>query len=62
MLCITLSAMASPDIISSIKHPRYFTLECCSICISPYFMLSFLMFLFLNLEVKNIDFALSSPK
>ena len=54
--------MASPDIVSSIKHPRYFTLECCLICISPYFILSFLIFLFLNLEAKSIDFVLSSPK
>ena len=28
----------------------------------PYFVLSFLIFLFLNLEAKSIDFVLSSPK
>ena len=54
--------MASPDIVSSIKHPRHFTLECCLICISPHFMLSYLIILFLNLEAKNIDLVLSSSK
>ena len=54
--------MASPDIVSSINHPRHFTLGRCLICISPYFMLSFLMFFFFNLEKKSIDFVLSSPK
>ena len=28
------------------------------ICISPYFVLSFLMFFFLNLEAKSIDFVI----
>ena len=54
--------MASPGIVSSIKHLRYFTLECYFICISPYCMLSSEIFLFLNLEAKSIDFFLSSPK
>ena len=53
--------MASPDIVSSIKNPRYFTLECCLICLSPYFILSFQKFFFLNLEAKSIDFVVSSP-
>ena len=53
--------MASSDIVSSIKHPRYLTLECCLIWVSPYFKLSFLMFFFVNLEIKSIDFVLSSP-
>ena len=61
ILYITLSVNASPDIVSSIKHPSYFTLECCLIYISPYFMLTFLMFSFLNVEAKSIDFVLSSP-
>ena len=47
---------------SSIKHLRYFTLGSCLICISPYFMWCFLIFFFLSLEVKRIDFVLSSPK
>ena len=57
ILCITLSAMAPPDILSPIKHPRYFTLELRLISISPYFMLSLLMFFFLNLDEKSIDFV-----
>ena len=43
--------MASPDIAS------FITLEWCLICISPYFMLSFLMFFSLNFEAKSIDFV-----
>ena len=61
VLCITLSAMDSTDIVSSIKHPRSLTLECYLICISPCFMLLFLMFFFLDLEARSIDFVLSSP-
>ena len=38
---LTLSAITSPDIILSNKHPRYLALEFCLICISPYFMWSF---------------------
>ena len=54
--------MASPDTVSSIKHPRYFTSENCLICISPCFMLSFLMFFILNLTAQSTDFVLSTPK
>ena len=54
--------MASSDIVSSIKHRRCFTLECCLICISQSFILSFLVHFFFNLEANGIDFALSSPK
>ena len=41
---------------------RNFTLKSCLICISPYFMWSFLMIFFLNLEAKSIDSVLSSPE
>ena len=58
MLC----AIASPDIFSSNKHSKYLTLECCLICISPYFKLKFLMFFLLNLEAKSILFCLILTK
>ena len=38
ILFMTLGAKVPSGILSSNKHPRYFTLECCLICISPYFM------------------------
>ena len=53
ILYIALRTMASLDIVSSFKHTRYFTLECCLICLSPYFMLSLLIFFFLNLAKKT---------
>ena len=62
ILCKTLSAMASPDIVSSIRQTKYFALECSLIYISPYFMLSVLLIFILHLEAKSIDFVLSSPK
>ena len=36
--------------LSSNKHARYLTLECCSICISPYFMLS--LYIYINISQK----------
>ena len=61
-LFITLSAIASPDIVSSNKHPRYLTLKWCLICISSYFVLRFLIFFLLNLEAKSVNFVFSLPK
>ena len=49
------------DTVLSTKHPRYFTLKFCLICISQYFMLHFLMFLFSNLEVKSIELIIHKP-
>ena len=58
-----LNAMTSPDMTSpSIKHPKKFTFQCCLICISPYFMLIFLIFFCLNLEARSIDFVFSLSK
>ena len=62
ILFITESALVFLDIVSSSMHSRYFTLECCLICISPYFIFSFLTFFILNLVAKSIDLVLSSPK
>ena len=45
-LFTTESAIVSLDIVSSSMHPKYFILECCLICISPYVIFSFLTFLF----------------
>ena len=63
ILCIMLNAMTSPDMTSpSIKHPKKFIFQCCLICISPYFMLIFLIFFCLNLEARSIDFVFSLSK
>ena len=35
-------------------HRKYFTLECCLMCISPYCIFSFLTFFILNLVAKGI--------
>ena len=61
MIFLLIRAIASLDIVLSNKHPKYLTLKCCLICISPYFMLSFIFFSLLNLETKSIDFVISSP-
>ena len=61
ILLITLRAIASPDIVSSIRRPKYLTLECCLICISPYFLLRFYRFFLLSLEAKSIGFVLFLP-
>ena len=54
------------NFVTLVKYAKYvadrFPTELCLICTSPYFMLSFLMLFFLNLEAKSIDFVLSSPK
>ena len=62
ILFITEIAVVSPDIVSSSKYPKYFTLEFCLICISPYFLFSFMTFFILNLVAKIIDLVLPSPK
>ena len=58
ILFITESAIASVDVVSSRMHPKYFTSECCIICISPYFIFSFLSFFILNLVGKSINLVL----
>ena len=40
ILFTTESAIVYPDIFSSSIHPKYFTMECGLICISPYFEFS----------------------
>ena len=49
-------------IVSSVKFPKYLTLGCCLIYISPYFFAKFFNISFLNLEGKSINCVLSSPK
>ena len=44
MVFLLIRTIASLDIVLSNKHPKYLTLKCCLICISPYFMLSFIFF------------------
>ena len=46
ILSITKNAIDSSDIVPSSMGPNYFTLECCLICISPYFIFSFPYFIF----------------
>ena len=57
-----LSAIASPDIVSSNMHPRYLTFERSLICICPYFKWNVFIFFLLNLEPKRTNFVLFSPK
>ena len=56
-----LVAIDSPERFSSRIHPRYVTIECCSIIISPLLMLSFFRILHFFLP-KRMDLVLSSPK
>ena len=56
ILFITESAIISPDSVSSSMNPKYFTLECCLICISPYFIFSFLVLQFSILYLVYIQF------
>ena len=52
------NVVISPDSM----HPKYFILECCLICISPYFTFSFMTFFILNFVPKSIDLVLPLPK
>ena len=50
---ITESGIVSLDIISSSMHPEYLTLDCSLICISPYFIFSFLTFFYFESSHKK---------
>ena len=41
------------DNVSFTMHPKYLTLKCCLICISPYFIFSFLTFFYFEFSRKK---------
>ena len=59
ILFLTESAIVSPDFVSFSIHRKYFTLECYLICISPYFIFTFLTFFILNLVAKRLSFVIT---
>ena len=56
------NAIDSPDIVSSIKQPRYVTLEYCFILIPLYIILSSPVFFNLSFEPESIHFVFSSHR
>ena len=62
ILFITLEAMDSPEISSSRMHPKYVTLYCWEILISPLLMSRISSFFKHLFDPNTIDLVLSSPK
>ena len=54
--------MDSSDTLLSSIHPKYVTLLCCLILISPYLMSRSVWFFRCHFVPNRIDFVLSSPK